>query len=130
MADLGLLVDSIEERSGALSALGYRVRFDLTDGGGILLDATGGTVAVSIAEEGEADAVMRLSSDNLLKLVEAGSADDGLLDRPPEGAGLAGRGAEARRSARSVAVPAGAPPHPHPAIAGGATGGSARPSEE
>lgn len=49
MADLGLLVDSIEERSGALSALGYRVRFDLTDGGGILLDATGGTVAVSIA---------------------------------------------------------------------------------
>lgn len=70
MADLGLLVDSIEERSGALSALGYRVRFDLTDGGGILLDATGGTAAVSIAEEGEADAVMRLSSDNLLKLVE------------------------------------------------------------
>jgi putative sterol carrier protein len=70
MAELGLLVDSIEERSGALSTLGYRVRFDLTDGGSILLDATGGAVAVSSAEGGEADAVMRLSSDNLLKLVE------------------------------------------------------------
>ncbi len=42
MADIGTLVDSIEERSDTLSTLGYKVRFDLTDGGGILVDATGG----------------------------------------------------------------------------------------
>ncbi|MCJ2023092.1 SCP2 sterol-binding domain-containing protein [Methylobacterium sp. J-067] len=69
MADIGTLVESIEERAEALSTLGYRVRFDLTDGGSILLDATGGKVDVSTAEGGEADTVMKLSSDNLLKLV-------------------------------------------------------------
>ena len=69
MADLGQLVDCIEQRSEALSALGYRVRFDLTDGGSILVDATGGGVNVSTGEVGEADTVMKLSSDNLLKLV-------------------------------------------------------------
>ena len=66
MADLGQLVDCIEQRSEALSALGYRVRFDLTDGGSILVDATGGGVNVSTGEGGEADTVMKLSSDNLL----------------------------------------------------------------
>jgi len=69
MADIGTLVESIEERADALSTLGYKVRFDLTDGGSILLDATGGKVDVSTAEGGEADTVMKLSSDNLLKLV-------------------------------------------------------------
>ncbi len=69
MADIGTLVESIEERAEALSTLGYKVRFDLTDGGSILLDATGGKVDVSTAEGGEADTVMKLSSDNLLKLV-------------------------------------------------------------
>lgn len=70
MADLGQLVESIEERSDTLSTLGYRVRFDLTDGGSILVDATGGSVDVSTAGGGEADTVMKLSSDNLLKLVQ------------------------------------------------------------
>ena len=70
MADLGQLIDSIEERSDALSTLGYRVRFDLTDGGGILVDATGSGVTVSTAKGDEADTVMTLSSDNLLKLVQ------------------------------------------------------------
>ncbi len=70
MADHDKLVGAIEERSAALATLGYRVRFDLTDGGSLLLDATGGTVDVSAGEGGEADTVMRLSSDNLLKLVE------------------------------------------------------------
>ncbi|MET0368853.1 MAG: SCP2 sterol-binding domain-containing protein [Methylobacterium sp.] len=69
MADIGTLVESIEERADALSTLGYKVRFDLTDDGSILLDATGGTVDISTAEGGEADTVMKLSSDNLLKLV-------------------------------------------------------------
>lgn len=70
MADLGQLIDSIEERSDALSTLGYRVRFDLTDGGRILVDATGSRMTVSTAEGDEADTVMTLSSDNLLKLVQ------------------------------------------------------------
>ncbi|GJE39605.1 SCP2 sterol-binding domain-containing protein [Methylobacterium persicinum] len=70
MAELGQLVDAIEERSDALNSLGYRVRFDLTDGGSILVDATGGKVDVSTVEGGEADTVMKLSSDNLLKLVQ------------------------------------------------------------
>jgi len=70
MAELGQLVDAIEERSDALNSLGYRVRFDLTDGGSILVDATGGKADVSTVEGGEADTVMKLSSDNLLKLVQ------------------------------------------------------------
>jgi putative sterol carrier protein len=70
MADLQTLIDSIEDRSEALSTLGYKVRFDLTDGGSILLDATGGQVDLSTAEGAEADTVMKLSSDNLMKLVE------------------------------------------------------------
>lgn len=70
MADIGTLVDSIEERSDTLSTLGYKVRFDLTDGGSILVDATGGRVTVSTAEGAEADTVMTLSSDNLLKLIQ------------------------------------------------------------
>jgi putative sterol carrier protein len=70
MADLGQVVGSIEERADALSSLGYRVRFDLTDGGSILVDATGGRVDVSTVTDAEADTVMKLSSDNLLKLVQ------------------------------------------------------------
>jgi putative sterol carrier protein len=70
MADHQTLIDSIEDRSEALSTLGYKVRFDLTDGGSILLDATGGQVDLSTAEGAEADTVMKLSSDNLMKLVE------------------------------------------------------------
>jgi len=71
MADLEQVMEAIEERSAVLSTLGYRVRFDLTDGGSILVDATGG-VSVSTGEAGEAGeavTVMKLSSDNLLKLV-------------------------------------------------------------
>jgi putative sterol carrier protein len=70
MADLATLMDAIEARAAALSALGYRVRFDLTDGGSILVDARGPSVAVSAAEGGDADTALRLSSDNLLKLIE------------------------------------------------------------
>ncbi len=69
MAELGQLVEAIEERAETLSTLGYRVRFDLTDGGSILVDATGGGVDVSTTAEAEADTVMKLSSDNLLKLI-------------------------------------------------------------
>ena len=66
MADLASLVEAMRERADALSELGYKVRFDLTDTGeAILLDATDG-VAVSEGG-GEADAVLKLSSDTLDK---------------------------------------------------------------
>ncbi|QRG05115.1 SCP2 sterol-binding domain-containing protein [Xanthobacter dioxanivorans] len=69
MADLSSLVDAMRERSGALSELGYKVRFDLTDTGeAILLDATNGGVEVSEGA-GEADAVLKLSTDTLDKLI-------------------------------------------------------------
>lgn len=69
MADLSSLVEAIRERADALSELGYRVRFDLTDTGeAILLDATGSGVEVSEGA-GEADAVLKLSSDTLDKLI-------------------------------------------------------------
>ena len=68
MADLASLVEAMRERADALSELGYKVRFDLTDTGeAILLDATDG-VAVSEGG-GEADAVLKLSSDTLDKLI-------------------------------------------------------------
>ena len=69
MADLSSLVEAMRERSGALSELGYKVRFDLTDTGeAILLDATGGGVEVGEGS-GEADAVLKLSTDTLDKLI-------------------------------------------------------------
>lgn len=69
MADLSTLVEAMKEREGALSELGYKVRFDLSDTGqSLLLDATGGQVALS-EDSGEADAVLKLSSDTLEKLI-------------------------------------------------------------
>ncbi|MFG1296020.1 MULTISPECIES: SCP2 sterol-binding domain-containing protein [Xanthobacter] len=69
MADVSALIESMRERADALAELGYKVRFDLTDKNeSLLLDATGG--AVSLEEgTGEADAVLKLSSDTLDKLV-------------------------------------------------------------
>lgn len=69
MADVPALLDAMRERADALSALGYKVRFDLTDtDSSLLLDATGGG-AVLEEGTGEADAVLKLSSDTLDKLV-------------------------------------------------------------
>lgn len=69
MADIAALIDSLTDRAGALAALGHTVRFDLTDSGqSIHLDATG--PAVTVAEsDAEADAVLKLSSDTLDKLI-------------------------------------------------------------
>ena len=69
MIDVAELVDAIEERKEALKTLGYRVRFDIAEGGSILVDATGGSVAVS-TDAGEADTVLKLKADNLKKLIE------------------------------------------------------------
>lgn len=56
-------------RAETLAELGYKVRFDLTDTGeAILLDATGGGVELSESTE-EADAVLKLSTATLDKLI-------------------------------------------------------------
>ncbi|AJY47114.1 sterol-binding protein [Martelella endophytica] len=62
----------MEDKSDSLEELGYRVRFDLKDGGSILLDATNGNVEIEEdgTGEAEADTVLILTSDNLEKLVE------------------------------------------------------------
>ncbi|MGE4373182.1 MAG: SCP2 sterol-binding domain-containing protein [Xanthobacter sp.] len=69
MATLESLVEAIEERSEALGTLGYKVRFDLAEGGSILVDATG-PQAVITTDGGEADTVLKMKSDNLKKLIE------------------------------------------------------------
>lgn len=69
MQDAETLVAAIRKHERALRTLGYRVRFDLTDTGAvILLDATGGAVAVT-QESAEADTVLTLSSDDLGRLI-------------------------------------------------------------
>lgn len=69
MADVSSLIEAMRERADALKELGYRVRFDLSDTGeAILLDATGGNVEVDEGS-GEADAVLKLSTDTLDKLI-------------------------------------------------------------
>jgi putative sterol carrier protein len=69
MPDADDLAAAIRTHERALRALGYRVRFDLTDTAEqILLDATGGTVEVTQAG-GEADTVLALSSDDLARLI-------------------------------------------------------------
>ena len=72
MAEIDALIAAMDEKSDALEELGYRVRFDLKEGGSILLDATDGDVAITEDETGEAEAdtVLILSSDNLEKLIK------------------------------------------------------------
>ncbi len=69
MADLASLIDAITDRADALSSLGHTVRFELTDTQeAILLDATGPAVTVT-ESNAEADAVLKLSTDTLDKLI-------------------------------------------------------------
>ncbi|WP_018699342.1 SCP2 sterol-binding domain-containing protein [Amorphus coralli] len=69
MADKQEIVDALDERSEGLEGLGYRIRFDLTDGGSVFLDGTASPVEIREGT-GEADTVLKLSSDNLMKLIE------------------------------------------------------------
>src|SRR5690348_7981372 len=71
MAESEDLIGRMRAKAGNLRSLGYRVRFDLTDSGeSILVDGTGGGASIEPAEaETEADAVLRLSSDDLGKLI-------------------------------------------------------------
>lgn len=69
MAETSALIDLMRDRADALSGLGHRVRFDLTDSGtAIVLDATGPSADISEGG-GEAEAVLKLSSDTLEKLI-------------------------------------------------------------
>lgn len=69
MADVNSLMDAMREKADGLSQLGYKVRFELTDTGeAILLDATSGGAELSESHD-DADAVLKLSSDTLDKLI-------------------------------------------------------------
>lgn len=66
------LVDEMRARASDLKSLNARVRFALGAEGEIWLDATGGAVKVS-ADGGagdEPDCTLRLSADNLAKLMQ------------------------------------------------------------
>lgn len=62
-------MEAMREKADGLSQLGYKVRFDLTDTGeAILLDATSGAAELSESKD-DADAVLKLSTDTLDKLI-------------------------------------------------------------
>ena len=69
MSETDALISAMRDRAPALRGLGYRVRFELTDSGEeMLLDGTGGGATVTEGG-GEADTVLRLSSDDLSRLI-------------------------------------------------------------
>ncbi|MFG1302954.1 SCP2 sterol-binding domain-containing protein [Xanthobacter autotrophicus] len=70
MADLSSLLEAMRERADTLATLGYKVRFDLTDTGeAIFLDATSGNDVALTEGAGDADAVLKLSTATLDKLI-------------------------------------------------------------
>src|SRR4051812_11276435 len=71
VADAATLMAAMHDKAGTLRRLGYRMRFDLTDiGESVLLDATGPEPAIGLADEAtEADTVLRISAENLEKLM-------------------------------------------------------------
>ncbi|MGU3496547.1 SCP2 sterol-binding domain-containing protein [Xanthobacteraceae bacterium A53D] len=69
MADVSDLIDALSDRAGTLAELNHTVRFDLTDTGtSIFLDATGPVVNIE-ESDADAEAVLKLSSDTLDKLI-------------------------------------------------------------
>ncbi|MCB4824897.1 SCP2 sterol-binding domain-containing protein [Roseicella aerolata] len=71
MADAEALMAAMREKAAVLRRLGYRIRFDLTDTGeSVLLDASGPEPEIGPASEAtEADTVLRLTAENLSKLM-------------------------------------------------------------
>lgn len=63
------LMEALRSRAALAPKLGYRVKFDLGDDGVVLLDGTE-TPAVISAEDGEADATLRLSLESMEKLIQ------------------------------------------------------------
>lgn len=69
MAGADEIVAALEARAAALAAFGHTALF-VVDGAAVLLDATGGGVAVTQADpEAEADTVLRLSAGDARKLL-------------------------------------------------------------
>ncbi|RAI60101.1 SCP2 sterol-binding domain-containing protein [Roseicella frigidaeris] len=71
MTDAATLMAAMQERAPLLRQLGYRMRFDLTDlGESVLLDATGPEAVIQqVDDTAEADTVLRMSAENLGKLM-------------------------------------------------------------
>lgn len=70
---LETLTAALSKRAAQNAKLGYKVKFVLDDGGVIFWDGTGDQPALSNTD-GEADTTMRLSEENMQKLI------DGQLD--------------------------------------------------
>lgn len=64
-----VLIDEMRGRAADLRALNARVRFSLGADGDIFLDATRNPVAITAAGGADADCTLRLSADNLSKLM-------------------------------------------------------------
>lgn len=65
------LTEEIRERAGTSPKLGYRLKFELAEGGVILWDGTDVPPVVG-NDDGEADTTIRITSDNLGKLMNGG----------------------------------------------------------
>ncbi|TCZ66617.1 SCP2 sterol-binding domain-containing protein [Roseicella aquatilis] len=72
MPDADTVMALMREKAEVLRRLGYRLRIDLTDTEeSVLLDATGPEPVIAAADaETEADSVLRLTSDNLGRLLD------------------------------------------------------------
>jgi putative sterol carrier protein len=67
------LTEALRQRAAQNPKLGYKVKFVLDDGSVILWDGAGDRTSVA-SSDGEADTIMRLSEENLEKLL-AGTLD-------------------------------------------------------
>jgi len=67
------LTEALRQRAAQNPKLGYKVKFALDDGGVIFWEGTGDQAAITNSD-GEADTTMRLSEENLEKLL-AGNLD-------------------------------------------------------
>ena len=65
------LTEEILRRAGTSPKLGYRLKFELAEGGIILWDGTDVPPVVG-NDDGEADTTIRITSDNLEKLMNGG----------------------------------------------------------
>jgi putative sterol carrier protein len=65
------LTEEIRKRAGQSPKLGYRLKFVLAEGGVILWDGTDVPPAIDNAD-GDADTTIRITSDNLEKLMNGG----------------------------------------------------------
>lgn len=63
------LMETLRSRAALAPKLGYRVKFELGDDGVILFDGTEMPAVIS-AEDGEADATLRLSLESMEKLIQ------------------------------------------------------------